>query len=111
MKCTKQNKNLKRPFFGTLTKIVLQFQNRVAIPFNMLTKSLFFLIFVFHGINGLTHGIVTNVTDFGDGIFHFKNSKEIVQVPETAYEEELYIYCHNGKQEIKNTNVLFFNFR
>ena len=59
---------------------------------------------VFHGSKGLTQGIVTNVTDFGDGVFHFKNSKELVQVPETAYEEELYIYCHNG------TDLSVFNF-
>ena len=65
-----------------------------------------FLIFwaVFHGSKGLTQGIVTNVTDFGDGVFHFKNAKELVQVPETAYEEELYIYCHNG------TDLSVFNF-
>ena len=46
--------------------------------------------------NTLGVEIVTNLSEFGDGIFNFKESKEFVEIPEVTY-PELNIFCYNGK--------------
>jgi len=47
--------------------------------------------------NALGVEIVTNLSEFGDGIFNFKESKEFVEIPEVTY-PELNIFCYNGTQ-------------
>ena len=46
--------------------------------------------------NTLGVELVTNLSEFGDGIFNFKESKEFVEIPEVTF-PELNIFCYNGK--------------
>jgi hypothetical protein len=62
--------------------------------------SLFHVIWLAQSIafgNALGVEIVTNLSEFGDGIFNFKESKEFVEIPEVTY-PELNIFCYNGTQ-------------
>jgi len=45
--------------------------------------------------NTLGVELVTNLSEFGDGIFNFKESKEFVEIPEVTF-PELNIFCYNG---------------
>ena len=46
--------------------------------------------------NTLGVELVTNLSEFGDGIFNFKETKEFVEIPEVTF-PELNIFCYNGK--------------
>ena len=65
---------------------------------------------LFHGIlitqiigfgNTLGVELVTNLSEFGDGIFNFKESKEFVEIPEATF-PELNIFCYNGKMTFRH---------
>ena len=49
--------------------------------------------------NTLGVELVTNLSEFGDGIFNFKESKEFVEIPEVTF-PELNIFCYNGKNSL-----------
>ena len=69
--------------------------------------SLFHVIWLAHCVafgNALGVEIVTNLSEFGDGIFNFKESKEFVEVPEVTY-PELNIFCYNGKKKNVDLNI------
>ena len=60
---------------------------------------LFYAIWLTQAIsfgNALGVELVTNLSEFGDGIFNFKESKEFVEIPEVTF-PELNIFCYNGK--------------
>ena len=61
----------------------------------ILKATLFVWALIFGGL-ALNVGAVTNLENFENGVFFFKQSKEYVELLETTY-PELNIFCHNGK--------------
>ena len=57
--------------------------------------------------NTLGVELVTNLSEFGDGIFNFKESKEFVEIPEVTF-PELNIFCYNGKTVFLLLKVIKF---
>ena len=55
--------------------------------------------------NTLGVELVTNLSEFGDGIFNFKETKEFVEIPEVTF-PELNIFCYNGKIVLLNVTKI-----
>lgn len=56
----------------------------------------FLLLEILLVVHGQAVGFSTNVKEYGDGIFQFKESREYVEMNEVNY-PELKIFCYNGK--------------
>ena len=71
-------------------------------------KTVQFLCFfwLFLNVESLGMELVTNLNEFGDGIFNFKESKEFVEVPEVNF-PELNIFCYNGKDFLERFRSIF----
>ena len=63
----------------------------------MRTVQFLCFFWLFLNVESLGMELVTNLNEFGDGIFNFKESKEFVEVPEVNF-PELNIFCYNGKK-------------
>lgn len=62
-----------------------------------LVSAFFLLLEISKAVQGQAVDFSTNVKEYGDGIFQFKESKEYVEMNEVLY-PELKIFCYNGKK-------------